>query len=335
MACLGASVVGLGVGEQHARAFAKDPRTKLHGLFDVDSRRSEMLARELSVPIVFQSYEDLLDSSDTQIVSIASFDDEHFGQILPALRSGKHLFIEKPLCRSYDELGKIKNAWQDAGEPALMSNLVLRGAPLWSWLRETIASGTFGKVFAIDGEYLYGRIQKITEGWRARVNDYSVLEGGGIHVIDLILTLTGEKPTSVRAVGNRISTRNSRFRYDDFVAATYEFPSGLIGRVVANFGCVHRHHHVIRVYGTEATFIYDDAGARLHLSRDEDVRATPVRHAPLPSGKGVLVPDFIDSVVNEEKRHEMARREFDLMTVCLAGEQARHNGEEIEITYDL
>src|SRR6185503_7475057 len=101
------------------------------------------------------------------------------------------------------------------------------------------------------------------------VPDYSVMAGGGVHLVDLMLWLTGQQPTTVSAVGNRIATANSRFAYDDFVTATYAFPSGLVGRITANFGCVHRHQHVVRVFGTKGTFIHDDAGARLHWTRDE------------------------------------------------------------------
>ena len=69
------------------------------------------------------------------------------------------------------------------------------------------------------------------------------MEGGGVHLLDLLLWITGERPTSVTAMGNRICTRGTAFRYDDYVAATLQAPSGLVSRVTANFGCVHRHHH--------------------------------------------------------------------------------------------
>src|SRR5262249_50292734 len=147
-------------------------------------------------------------------------------------------------------------------------NLVLRAAPLYCWLRDTIAAGELGELYAFDGDYLYGRLEKITDGWRGEVDGYSVLQGGGVHLVDLMLWLTGQRPATVNAVGNRIATRGTRFRYDDFVAATYRFESGLIGRITANFGCVHRHQHVVRVFGTKGTFIHDDRGARLHSTRE-------------------------------------------------------------------
>src|SRR5262249_60336434 len=133
------------------------------------------------------------------------------------------------------------------------------------------------------GDYRYGRVHKITEGWRRDVEDYSVLLGGGVHLVDLMLWLTGERPARVTAAGNRIATEGTAFRYLDFAAATYEFRSGLVGRITANFGCVHRHQHVVRLFGTLATALVDDEGPRLHTSRDPSVPARRLDLAPVPA----------------------------------------------------
>ena len=53
-------------------------------------------------------------------------------------------------------------------------------------------------------DYLYGRLQKITDDWRSRVADYSVMLGGGVHMVDLMLWLTGQRPTrQERSFNNR------------------------------------------------------------------------------------------------------------------------------------
>jgi len=200
-------------------------------------------------------------------------------------------------------------------------------------LKEQVQSGAFGDVYAIDAEYFYGRLPKITEGWRKDVKDYSVMEGGGIHMIDLMMWIAGEKPQSVNTVGNRVATQGTAFGYDDFQAATFKFPSGLIGRAAANFACVHRHHHIFRVFGTKATFIYDDAGARLHTSRDEHARPQTIDFDPLPTGKGALIPAFVDAIVDGKDPTAQAAREFDLVSVCAHSDLSHAQGKEIDIQY--
>ncbi|MEX0692950.1 MAG: Gfo/Idh/MocA family oxidoreductase [Rhodospirillales bacterium] len=330
---LGVAVIGLGVGEQHAHAFAADPGCALRWLVDTDREKAEQVAGRVGSGAVATSLDEVLGDKDVHIVSIATFDHLHADQVVACLNAGKHVFVEKPLCRTEPELAAIITAWKAAERPHLRSNLVLREAEMYRWLAEEIQAGAFGRIYAIDGDYLYGRLDKITEGWRGEVPDYSVIEGGGIHMIDLMVMLSGERPDTVSCIGNRIGTEDTAFRYDDFMAASYTFPSGLIGRITANFACVHRHHHVLRVFGTEATFIYDDAGPRLHLTRDEDQRAAPIDMNPLASSKGALIPGFVQAIRDGQGPGTAAIREFDLIRIIAATDRAHQTQTPQDIEY--
>jgi predicted dehydrogenase len=316
---LAAAVIGLGVGEQHARALAAHPRARVAWLLDLDRGRAEALARALGQGAVATDYASVLADPAVDAVMLASYDDDHAAQVVAALRAGKHVFCEKPLCRTPAELAAIATA---RGDRHLGCNLVLRAAPLFRWLRDAIRGGELGEIYALDGDYLYGRLHKITDGWRGSVDDYSVMQGGAVHLVDLMIWLLGERPTSVTAVGNRIVTRDTAFRYPDFVAATYELPSGAIGRITANFGCVHKHQHVLRVFGTKATFIADDTGARLHVARDPGAPPRALELAPVATSKGDLVPGFVDGVLDRVDGGPAARHELDVMTACMFADRA-------------
>jgi predicted dehydrogenase len=323
---LGAAVVGLGVGEQHARAFARDTRSRLRWVYDLDPARMAQVVDALGQGRAAESYEALLGDPEVGLVALATYDHLHGAEVVAALDAGKHVFCEKPLCTSAEELRAIQGALDRRPENQLACNLVLRAAPLYVWLRGAIRAGELGEIYAVDGDYLYGRIHKITDGWRGERADYSVFKGGAVHMVDLLLWLTGERPTTVAAAGNRIATRGTRFQGRDFVAATFQFPSGLVGRITANFGCVHRHHHVLRVFGTKATFLYDDAGARLHETRDPAQVARTVSLAPLPATKGELVPELITRILasagSSPKIHPDTDHELAVMAACIAADQA-------------
>lgn len=328
---LGVAVVGLGVGEQHASAYLRTSGCALRWVFDLDRERADRFVREVGHGAPAASYEAVLEDPAVDLVSIASYDDAHYGQVLAALDAGKHVFVEKPLCRSVEELRAIEHAWEANGRRHLASNLVLRAVPVYRWLREAIGAGELGEIYAFDGDYLYGRLQKITEGWRKDVDNYSVMQGGGVHLVDLMLWLTGQRPTSVTAVGNRICTAGMAFRYNDYMAATFQFPSGLVGRITANFGCVHRHQHVVRVFGTKATFVSDDAGPRLHASRDPAVPARALDLPPLPATKGDLIPAFVQAILAGADPGPAAQHEFDVISACVAADQAALTGTSVKI----
>ena len=330
---LGAGVIGLGVGEQHALTYAGLGGCDLRWLFDISEDQARAVQGRVGMGDIAESFEQILGDEETGLVSIATFDHLHFEEVMAAFGAGKNVFVEKPLCRTHEELAALKQAWETAGKPYLQSNLVLRQAPVYRWLEQALADGRLGKVYAFDGDYLYGRLEKITEGWRKDVPDYSVMEGGGVHLIDLMMWFLGERPTQVTTHGNRIATEGTDFRYDDFMASTFEFPSGAIGRITANFGCMHRHHHVIRVFGTEATFIYDDQGPRLHETRNEDGAAEMLDLETLPAHKGVLIPDFVDNILNSGDAEAPAEREFDLISVIAAADEALDASGPVEIGY--
>jgi len=332
---LGVGVVGLGVGEQHARAYARHDRCELRWLYDLSAKQAKAVRRRLGAGAIAKSYRQILDDDSVDAVSIASYDDMHFREVKAAFAAGKHVFVEKPLCRTKGELKTLVAAWKKAGKPHLQSNLVLRAAPVYDWLKKEIESGRLGDVYAFDGDYLYGRLDKITGAgaWRQKIRDYSIMAGGGIHLIDLMLWLTGERPARVSTVGNRIATRRTNFHSDDFMASTFEFSSGLIGRITGNLGCVHRHHHVVRVFGTKATFIYDDKGPRIHRSRDEGRRAEALKLKALPAGKGVLIPDFVGGILAGRDPAPAAWREFDLIAAVTAADEASKKKLPVAIGY--
>lgn len=332
MRTLRVGVIGLGVGEEHVAAFAAHGACRVVALCDRDRERLNAAGARHPQARLVADASDLLADPDVEVVSIASYDDDHCDHVVAALHAGKDVFVEKPMCRSAAELARVRSAWEGT-DRELACNLVLRAAPLYVWIRERIAKGGLGSLYAFDGDYLYGRLEKITHGWRGRVDDYSVMAGGGVHLVDLMLGLTGQRPHTVSAVGNRISSEGAEFRYHDFVAATFEFESGMVGRVTANFGCVHPHQHVVRIFGTEMTFLHDDCGARLRDSRDPGRGAAPLDLAPLPESKGALIPSFVDDVLAGRRNPSRVRHEFDVVSACVYADEALRTGERVRIRY--
>ena len=326
------AIVGLGVGEQHAIAYSRDPRCVLVGLCDTDtSKRTEVGARFPGIPL-YGSWQDLLANAEANVVSIASSDDAHTEQIVGSLNQGIHVFAEKPLCQTASELSAIRQAISTS-QRALLTNVILRMAPAFASLKEMVQRGDLGTIYAFDGDYLYGRIHKILSGWRSSIPLYSVIQGGAVHLIDLMHWVLGERPESVRTHGNKIASRGTAFKFHDFTASTFLFPSGAIGRVTANFGCVHRHQHVVRVFGTEGTFISDALGPRVIRSRNGDVMLMGSKSA-LPDHKGNLIPDFLAAISQTPaERMPQVESHIQTTTLCLAADESLLSGADVKISY--
>lgn len=326
-----AAVVGLGIGNQHALAIHDNPDCELRYLCDFDAEKVALYIREHpNQNIQNLTFEELLKQDQLNMISIASFDDHHYQQVIDALNANKHVFVEKPLCQTWDQLISLRDVFKEK-RYGLMSNLVLRTSELFKHVQSMVLNGELGEIFYFEGDYLYGRINKITKGWRKDVVNYSIMEGGGIHMIDLMLTLSGQRPSHVASTCNKIATQNTEFRYADFHASTFYFSSGMIGKISANFGCMHPHQHVVKIYGTKGTFIYDDQGARFFSERFDNAKPQIILKKAKPEKKGLLIHDFVQNI--KENNFSSAQKEFDLMSVVIAANKALENQHKTEVNY--
>ena len=129
------------------------------------------------------------------------------------------------------------------------------------------------------------------------------------------------------------ATKGTPFRYNDYASATFRFASGLVGRITANFGCVHRHQHVVRVFGTKGTFVYDDKSPRFHTSRDPSVSDMSLDLAGLPASKGDLIRDFVGGILDAKDTKEQTQHEFDVVSASVAADRALSAAETVTIEY--
>ena len=219
-------VIGLGVGERHVEAFQQHSGSMVTAVSDLDREKAVEVADRHGVGMVFNTAEELLTDSTIDVVSIASYDDVHFDQIMLALEHGKHVFAEKPFCLFDHESIAIRSVLNANPHLKFGSNFILRKSPRFLKLKSLIEEGAMGRVYNIEGSYNYGRVNKITEGWRGGLDFYSVVHGGAIHIIDLILSVSGKRVVEVSAVGSRIATEGTPFKFNDSVTAVLEFDDG-------------------------------------------------------------------------------------------------------------
>lgn len=315
-------VIGLGVGEKHIEGYASDNRCRVVALSDFDGNKlTEVGARHPSIPL-FSDANKILNDPLIDVVSIATFDNFHYEQIIQAINNGKHVFVEKPLCLFENEFNAIKEALEKNPVIRMSSNLILRQSPRFIELRRRILNGDLGNIYYIEGDYDYGRLYKLTESWRGKLPFYSVVHGGAIHLIDLITWMLGTSPKEVFAYGNQISSMDSAFKFNDFVAALLRFENGLVAKVSANFGSVTPHGHKLCVYGTKGTFIHGHQGASYFHSRDPKIPPEPVLDDYPGTSKGDMIPNFIKYILDGERPVIAEKEVLQAMQIALAIEKS-------------
>jgi predicted dehydrogenase len=159
----------------------------------------------------------------------------HARQVIAALRAGKHVFVEKPLCLSNAELDEIITAYEatldskTSFRPALMVGFNRRFAPFVLELKQHLRQIQEALMlhFRVNAGYIPAShwTQDPAEGGGR-------LLGEGCHFIDLITFLVGD---AVRRVTTRALPDRGRYSRDNFSVAL-EFAGGSLGTVtyVAN-----------------------------------------------------------------------------------------------------
>jgi len=169
-------------------------------------------------------YKKLLDDPSINLIVISTGHNTHAKFIIEALEQGKHVYCEKPLCLTLEELEKIEEAYQNSnGE--LFCGLNRRHAPLVEKIKKDIVSEKVPAIY----EYIANAGFIPEDHW---VHDEK-LGGGRIigeacHFIDTIQYLDGSKLIEL----NVNFSSNEAFPQKDNCMIALKFESGAIGNVI-------------------------------------------------------------------------------------------------------
>ena len=152
----------------------------------IEDRRAKMAERYGCK--TYESVEELVKDPDVEIVDIATRSVDHFEHAKVAFEAGKDVFLEKPMCVSYDEASRLFEIAEKCGRRLLVRHN-RRFEPAFQHIREIIDSGILGDVYEI-------KLRRVSY---QRRDDWQTLKssGGGQllnwgpHIIDHSLRLLG------------------------------------------------------------------------------------------------------------------------------------------------
>lgn len=159
-------------------------------------------------------------------IVIATRHDAHARQVLAALRAGKHVFCEKPLCLTLSELAQIEEEARARPSQILMVGFNRRFAPQTARVKKLLAAVAEPKSFIMTVNA--GAIPP--EHW---TQDKAVgggrIIGEGCHFIDLLRHLAGAP--IVRHQAMALGAHPALAVRDDKVVISLEFADGSVGTI--------------------------------------------------------------------------------------------------------
>ncbi|MFD0695203.1 Gfo/Idh/MocA family protein [Paenibacillus sp. GCM10027628] len=231
-------IIGLGsISDLHLQGYQKVEEAELFAICDMNRTRAEDKAKQYGIPHVYTDYRELLANPELEAVSICTWNNTHAEISIAALRAGKHVLVEKPLCRTVEEALHIQDVVRETGK-TLQVGFVRRYDANAQLVKRFINNGELGDVYYAKASCI--RRLGNPGGWFA---DPERSGGGplidiGVHVIDLCWYMMGRpKPVSVsgntyKKLGNRAHIRNLSFYkaadYDPTVNGVEDMANALI-----------------------------------------------------------------------------------------------------------
>jgi len=266
--CFG--IIGCGViGPTHAKAISGLPDARLVAVADVIAEQAQHLAdRYGATP--YANVQEMLVSEQLDVVNICTPSGLHGDVACQAMRSGRHVIVEKPMEISHGAIEQMLRVQQESGvKMAVISQH--RFDPATRHVFELVQQHAFGRLVLGNAQFPWWRSQKYYDSgaWRGTwaLDGGGVLMNQGIHSIDLLQWLMGP----VRTVYAYTDTLAHRMETEDVAVAVLRFANGALGTLAGTTGAYPGMGARIEVYGDRGSAVVaDDRLASLHLWTEGD-----------------------------------------------------------------
>ena len=236
------AVVGLGYwGPNLVRNFSASDKVTQVMCCDLDSVRVKQLVARFPQAQAFASFEDIL-KSDCDAVAIATPISRHHPMGMQALRSGKHVLMEKPMATSARECEELIRCAEKHGRILMVDHTFLYTGAVRK-MKEIVARGDVGDIYYFDSVRVnLGLFQ----------HDVNVIWDLAPHDLSIMDFMLSERPKAVSAVGV-----NHYNHTEDVAYLTVHFGEKMMGHVHVNWLAPVKIRRIL-IGGSKKMIVYDD-----------------------------------------------------------------------------
>lgn len=253
---IGCAVVGYGgalnMGRYHATRINAAPGLATVAACDTDPARMKAAAADFPDIATYTDYGRCLADPNVDLAVIVTPHNTHAELGLAAIKAGKHVVLEKPMCLHAAEATEIIEAARKAGV-VLTTFHNRRHDGDFVAMKEVIAKGIIGEVF--HAEYYMGFWEPPPKTWRSdKAISGGLLYDWGAHIVDWVLHFIPEKIESVFGVFQRRVWMGAT--NEDQVQAIIRFAGGKVGDIqLSNVSGAGKPHW--RILGTKGAIIQE------------------------------------------------------------------------------
>jgi predicted dehydrogenase/threonine dehydrogenase-like Zn-dependent dehydrogenase len=209
-------------------ALSKVSSLDLIGIASASGANAQHAAQRFGFRYACSDEQRIMNDEQINTVAILTRHNLHAPQVLAALAAGKHVFCEKPLAISPEELEAIRQQLSAPGDgqaPLLMVGFNRRFAPLAQRLKAffSVRSEPLAAIYRVNAGFV-----PLTHWLHDPLQGGGRIIGEGCHFVDFLTFLVGEAPIAVSA---QALPDGGRYREDNAVL-NLTFADGSLGTVI-------------------------------------------------------------------------------------------------------
>lgn len=206
-------IFGVGhLGKFHLNNWKEIEGVKIVGFFDPNNDNAKAVVAEYGIKR-FMDEDKLMDACD--VIDVVVPTDWHFEICMKAVRKGKHVFVEKPLCNTIPEARDLVNMVREANVKMQVGH-VERFNPAYLALKDMNLNPMFIEVHRL-------------AQFNPRGTEVSVILDLMIHDLDIILSLVKSDVKNISANGVAVMTDTP-----DIANVRIEFNNGCIANLTSS-----------------------------------------------------------------------------------------------------
>ncbi|MFD0682762.1 MULTISPECIES: Gfo/Idh/MocA family protein [unclassified Paenibacillus] len=155
-------------------------------------------AQEGHSPVVYANYNELLDQAKPDIIAVACYFNDHAKIAAESLRRGIHVFVEKPVATTLEDLAMLREAYGNSRGAQLAAMFGIRYNPAFYTAWHAVKAGAVGQVRLLHAQKSY-RLGSRGEHFKRRETYGGTIPWVGSHAIDWVHWFSGERFETVYA----------------------------------------------------------------------------------------------------------------------------------------
>ena len=281
---LGVAVIGTGFwGRNHARIYKELEETELLAVCDINAERAKAVAKQFGAK-PYTNPGGMLKRKDVEAVSICTWSTSLAKEALRALKTRKHVLVEKPMATSVKKAEKLLET-AEKEDLHLTVGFLMRFIPGVQHIRKAVENKKIGDLVCATA--------KRVSQWPERIGDVGVIKDIAIHDIDITRHIFEEEPIAVYAKIGRMKHR----KFEDYAQIMLTFKVSKNAFIESNWLTPYK-TRILVVTGSEAIMKLDYITQELTIENaKETVQPRLAWREPLK----LEIQHFANCVLKREK----------------------------------